>query len=78
MIDKKGERYLVYMHVFIKEFMFMHICFVLQIGEKDFVILCLISMFTPTFAYMFMCLIAYLFCLFGMHELRGSFFGTLL
>ena len=39
MIDKKGERYLLCMHVFIKEFMFMHICFVLQIGEKDFVIL---------------------------------------
>ena len=45
MIDKKGEKYwrsigevfekyLVYMHVLVKVFMFMHICFVLQIGEK--------------------------------------------
>ena len=42
MIDKKGEKYLVYMHVFLtlfmkgRSFMFMHICFVLQIGEKEF------------------------------------------
>ena len=47
MIDKKGEKYfkmyLVYMHVFLtlllkgeKNLLFMHICFVLQIGEKEF------------------------------------------
>ena len=44
MIDKKGEKYLVYIYAcftyFIHKggegFMFMHICFVLQIGEKEF------------------------------------------
>jgi len=46
MIDKKGEKYLVvfgiyacfpcFIHKEGKVFMFMHICFVLQIGEKEF------------------------------------------
>ena len=36
MIDKKGRSIMVYMHVLEKGFMFMHICFVLQIGEKEF------------------------------------------
>ena len=43
MIDKKGEKYFsiyaCFPYFIIKEgevFMFMHICFVLQIGEKEF------------------------------------------
>ena len=43
MIDKKGEKYLVYMHVFIALFIkgekylcLCIYCFVLQIGEKEF------------------------------------------
>ena len=43
MIDKKGEKYFsiyAYFPCFIHKggegFMFMHICFVLQIGEKGF------------------------------------------
>ena len=46
MIDKKGEKYLrvfdiyacfpCFIHKGGEGFMFMHICFVLQIGEKEF------------------------------------------
>ena len=78
MIDKKGEKDLVYMYAFVvKGFNAYMFCFVNRRKRICFV-LCLISMFTPTFAYMFMCLIAYLFCLFVMYELRGSFFEALL
>ena len=43
--------------------MFMHICFVLQIGEKEFDVFnaCLCMFYLRIFAYMFMCFIAYLF-----------------
>ena len=62
MIDKKGEKYLVYMHVFLPlfikgevVFMFMHICFVLQIGEKEFDVFhaCFMHVYLLIFAYMF-------------------------
>ena len=36
MIDKKGERYLVYMHAFGKSIYVYAYMFVLQIGEKEF------------------------------------------
>ena len=36
MIDKKGEKYFSIYACFGEGFMFMHICFVLQIGEKEF------------------------------------------
>ena len=42
-----------------EEFMFMHICFVLQIGEKD--LICFISIHLHTCLWAF---IAYLYCLF--------------
>ena len=80
----------MYMHVFpyfiIKGgevFMFMHISFVLQIGEKEFDVfyacLCMfISLCLHTCLFSFMCFIAISYCLFVMHELRGSFFKVLL
>ena len=58
---------------------YAYICFVLQIGEKEFDFgLCLISMFTPSFAYMIMSIHCIFICLFPMHELRGSVFEALL
>ena len=39
MIDKKEEKYFSIYACFEKGFMFMHICFVLQIGEKGFYVL---------------------------------------
>ena len=63
MIDKKGEKYFgiyacfpYFIHKGGVVFMFMHICFVLQIGEKEFDVF-----YLHTFAYMFMSVIAYLF-----------------
>ena len=36
MIDKKGEKNLRFICMFCEKGLFMHICFVLQIGEKEF------------------------------------------
>ena len=63
-------------------FMFMHIYFVLQLGEKEFDVFnaCLCMFYLRIFVYMFrlfMCFIAYLLFI-EMHELRGSFFEALL
>ena len=55
MIDKKGEKYLVYMHVFEKRiYVFAYMFCVLQIGEKDFVSFMLDwHVYLLIFAYMF-------------------------
>ena len=50
-------------------FVFMHIYFVLQIGEKEFM-----SFMFDWHVYFCKCFIAISYCLFPMHELRGSFF----
>ena len=54
--------------------MFMHICFVLQIGEKEF------DIFHACFMYVYLHIFAFIFsihCIYlmftAMHELRGSF-----
>ena len=76
----------MYMHVFpyfiIKVgevFMFMHICFVLQIGEKEFdVFHACLCMFISLYLHTCLCaFIAYLLFI-VMHESRGSFFEALL
>ena len=36
MIDKKGEKDFGFICMFCEKGLFMHICFVLKIGEKDF------------------------------------------
>ena len=60
-------------------FMFMHICFILQIGEKEFDLfyawLACLSPYICIHVYVLHCHI-YLFIV--MHELRGSFFEALL
>ena len=66
MIDKKGEKYWrkvfgiyacfpCFIHKGEEGFMFMHICFVLQIGEKEFDVFhaCLCMFYLRIFAYMF-------------------------
>ena len=51
--------------------MFMHIYFVLQIGEKEFDVF---HVYLHAFAYMFMSLHCIFIMFLPMHELRGSFF----
>ena len=54
MIDKKGEKYLVYMHVFEKRnYVYAYMFCVLQIGEKEFDVF---HVYLHAFAYMFMSL----------------------
>ena len=79
MIDKKGEKEFSLYACFVKKIVYTYMfCFANRRKRFCDFVLCLISMFTPTFAYMFMCLISILYCLFVMHELRGSFFEALL
>ena len=63
--------------------MFMHICFVLQMyGDKN--LMSFMIVWHVVFAYMsYICIHVYvlhlhIYCLFAMHELRGSFFEALL
>ena len=59
--------------------MFMHICFVLQIGEKEFneFYTCLACL-SPYICIHVYVLSLHIYYLFVMHELRGSFFEALL
>jgi len=60
----KGEKYLSSLLKGGVIFMFMHICFVLQIGEKEFDMFYACCMFyLLTFTYMIMCLIIISICL---------------
>ena len=90
MIDKKGEKYWrsiwyiyacfpCFIHKGGEVFMFMHICFVLQIGEKEF------DMFHACFMHVYLCIFAFMFSIhcihlmfIAMYKLRGSFFEALL
>ena len=76
MIDKNGEKYLVYMHVLEKGFMCLHICFVFCKQEKkDLMCFMLVyACLSPCICIHVYVLYCHIYCLFPMHELRGSFF----
>ena len=77
--QKGGEEFEVYMHVFLalllkgeKNLLFMHICFVLQIGEKDLICFMLECMFIS-----FICIHGYehtllYYCLFWYAWVKGE------